>query len=142
MFSEEILVTGSIAAALIAGLGLPASADQGLTLIYGFSHEEAADSFRAAATEDPECAMCSWGVALARGPNINACMDPANHPEIRAALDRAIASVPKTTANEQAYVGALADRYGAEALEDRSQKLDGVVIWGLNAPENILAVAT
>ncbi|MEE2775737.1 MAG: hypothetical protein VYE73_03110, partial [Acidobacteriota bacterium] len=54
----------------------------------------------------------------------------------------AIASAPKTTANEQAYVGALADRNGAEALEDRSQKLDGVVIWGLNAPETILAVAT
>src|ERR1700683_1622876 len=40
--------------------------DQGLTLVYGFNHEEAARSFGYVATLDPKCAMAHWGVALAR----------------------------------------------------------------------------
>src|SRR5437868_1878514 len=45
--------------------------DQGLALIYGFNHDEAALSFRRAAALDPQCAMAWWGVALAVGPNYN-----------------------------------------------------------------------
>ncbi len=32
--------------------------DQGLMLSYGFNHSEAARSFREAARQDPDCAMC------------------------------------------------------------------------------------
>ena len=50
--------------------------DQGLTLVYGFNHEEAARSFRRAATLDPASPMPHWGIALALGPNINLDVDP------------------------------------------------------------------
>src|SRR5688500_9937445 len=46
--------------------------DQGLTLSYAFNHAEAIRAFRQAASIDPACAMCYWGVAFALGPNINA----------------------------------------------------------------------
>ena len=45
--------------------------DQGLTLLYGFNHDEAARYFRRAAELDPEAAMPYWGLALAIGPNYN-----------------------------------------------------------------------
>ena len=54
--------------------------DQGLVLAYGFNHLEAERSFREAARLDPECAMCYWGIAFVRGPNINSMMDPENVP--------------------------------------------------------------
>ncbi len=46
--------------------------DQGLRLYYAFNHAEAIRSFEEALRLDPDCAMCSWGKALAHGPNINA----------------------------------------------------------------------
>ena len=38
--------------------------DQGLTLLYGFNHEEAIRSFEHAAELDPKAAMPHWGMAL------------------------------------------------------------------------------
>src|SRR5215213_7415126 len=49
--------------------------DQGLRLTYAFNHAEAVTAFTEAARLDPTCAMCSWGIALALGPNINIPMD-------------------------------------------------------------------
>src|SRR5688572_6568475 len=46
--------------------------NQGLMLSYAFNHAEAIRAFRHAASLDPDCAMCYWGVAFALGPNINA----------------------------------------------------------------------
>ena len=48
--------------------------DQGLRLFWAFNHAEAIRSFREAERLDSTCAMCSFGVALAYGPNINAPM--------------------------------------------------------------------
>ena len=39
--------------------------NQGLTLYFGFNHEEAIRSFEQASLLDPDCAMAPWGVALA-----------------------------------------------------------------------------
>src|SRR4051812_41852719 len=50
--------------------------DQGLRLVYGFNHDEAARSFAKAAMLDPTCASCYWGVALVLGPNYNVPMLP------------------------------------------------------------------
>src|SRR5436190_10506036 len=45
--------------------------DQGLTLLYGFNHDEAARYFQRAAALDRDAAMPYWGLALAVGPNYN-----------------------------------------------------------------------
>ena len=45
--------------------------DQGLTLVYGFNHDEAARLFARAAEFDPKSPMPHWGIALALGPNYN-----------------------------------------------------------------------
>lgn len=94
--------------------------DQGMTLAFGFNHEEAADSFRAAIAADAECAMCYWGLAYVLGPNINAAMDAANQEEARQSIDRALALADKVTPAEQAYIRALDARYGSEFVADRA----------------------
>src|SRR5215467_13324526 len=45
--------------------------DQGLALLYGFNHDEAARYFRHAIELDPDAAMLYWGLALSIGPNYN-----------------------------------------------------------------------
>src|SRR5438552_2602095 len=49
--------------------------DQGITLLYGFNHEEAGRAFQKAAEIDPQSPMPLWGIALAVGPNYNADVD-------------------------------------------------------------------
>ncbi len=44
--------------------------DQGLAFDYGFNHDEAYQSFAAAAALDPKLAMANWGIALVLGPQL------------------------------------------------------------------------
>lgn len=97
--------------------------DQGLTLVYAFNHAEAVRSFREAQRLDPSCAMCFWGEALALGPNINKPMDDKDVPAAWAALQKAQAVIAGATPKEQSLIRALATRYVAEPVKDRS-KLD------------------
>jgi tetratricopeptide (TPR) repeat protein len=89
--------------------------DQGLRLIYGFNHDEAARSFARAAQLDPKCASCYWGLALVLGPNYNVPMLPDRFPAAWEAVQKAEANAAGATAVEQALIAALAKRYpGAE----------------------------
>jgi hypothetical protein len=97
--------------------------DQGLTLAYGFNHQEAVRSFREATRLDPDCAMCYWGVAVALGPNINKPMADADVPVAWEALQQAKRLASKVTQKEQAYITALETRYSPQPVKDR-QKLD------------------
>ena len=85
--------------------------NQGLALSYGFNHDGAIRSFRAAQALDPECAMCFWGEALAHGPNINAPMDPAANAKAVAAASRAMTLRNNATPWERDLIGAIAVRY-------------------------------
>ena len=87
--------------------------DQGLTLVYGFNHEEAIRSFEQAAKLDPNCAMAYWGIALAYGPNINLPMEPSAVSPAFDAIAKAKALAPKAGAADQAYIEALATRYSS-----------------------------
>lgn len=93
--------------------------DQGLALIYGFNHDEAALSFRRAAELDPQCAMAWWGVALALGPNYN---DPepdmAREKASWDAIQKARALAANATPQERAYIDALARRYSNDPKPD------------------------
>ncbi len=93
--------------------------NQGLTLAYAFNHKEAERAFREVARLDPDCAMAYWGIALVLGPNINAAMDNAEVPNAYAAIQKARALAPKASAEEQAFINALAQRYAAAAVTDR-----------------------
>src|ERR1700704_882839 len=93
--------------------------DQGLTLVYGFNHDEAIRAFRRAAELDPASPMPHWGIALALGPNINDVDVDADRE--RAAYDeaqRARALAASAPAQERAYVEALVKRYSIDPKAD------------------------
>src|SRR4030095_13852882 len=76
-------------------------------------------SFRLAQRIDPACAMCSWGEALALGPNINVAMDSASGVAAHAAIRRAVSLASRATPRERAYIAALAERYGHDPTARR-----------------------
>lgn len=86
--------------------------DQGLTLYWGFDHEEARRSFERASELDPGFAMAQWGLALSAGPHINLpMMDEERDRAAHVALNRALTSIDEATPFEQALVHALEKRY-------------------------------
>jgi tetratricopeptide (TPR) repeat protein len=97
--------------------------DQGMILVYGFNHDEAARAFRRAAELDPKMAMAHWGLALALGPNYNQTTIPAER--MRAAheaVTKGLALAAGGPAHERAYLEALARRFSADPAADQ-QKL-------------------
>jgi tetratricopeptide (TPR) repeat protein len=90
--------------------------DQGMRWLWAFNHDEATRSFARAATIDPACAMCFWGVALTVGPNYNLPLMSAPRGQVAfAALQRAQVLAPKASPLEQAMIAALAKRYPTAA---------------------------
>jgi tetratricopeptide (TPR) repeat protein len=92
--------------------------DQGLTLVYGFNHDEAIRSFRRAAELDPASPMPLWGIALALGPNINLDVDPAREQEAHETAQRAWLLAASAPAAERAYAAALVKRYSNDPKAD------------------------
>lgn len=93
--------------------------DQGMSLMWGFNHDEATRSFAKAAAIDPHCAACFWGVSFTVGPNYNLLFLSAPRARVAfEALGRARAEAAHGSPVEQALIGALAKRYpGADALD-------------------------
>ena len=94
--------------------------DQGLSLIYSFHYIDARRSFDRAAALDPQCAMCFWGAALARGQFINHRMLARDKPGADSAMQRALALARQP--HEQALIAALATRYTWESAADHAPK--------------------
>jgi tetratricopeptide (TPR) repeat protein len=94
--------------------------DQGLRLVYGFNHAEAIRSFARAAQLDPTCAMCSWGIAYAYGPHVNAGMDSASGVRAYEAAQKARALAASGPAWQRAYVDAVNARYAAVPPANRA----------------------
>ena len=83
--------------------------DQGVILVYGFNHDEAARSFRRAAELDPKMAMAHWGVAMALGPNYNeTTISPERMRAAHDAVRKGLALAADGPAHERAYLEALA----------------------------------
>ena len=101
--------------------GSPAARDrfeQGMAQAYAFNETEAVRAFKAALAQDPDCAMCAWGVAYQLGPNINA----TERGDLREALryvDHALKHADRASERERALIQALALRYahGSEARD-------------------------
>jgi len=97
--------------------------DQGLTLVFGFNHEEGARAFRRASELDPQSAMAFWGIALALGPCINLDVDLPHEKAAYEAAQKAMSLAPAGTERERAYIQALAKRYSSDPNVDL-RKLD------------------
>ncbi|HUR37826.1 MAG TPA: hypothetical protein VM009_08415 [Terriglobales bacterium] len=89
--------------------------DQGLALLYGFNHDEAAKAFQQSAKLDPNLAMAYWGVALVNGMNYNAPEFPNALNVARENLKKAEAVSAKASPAERAYIAALTKRYGDDS---------------------------
>lgn len=95
--------------------------DQGLALIFGFNHDEAARLFARAAELDPKSPMPHWGIALALGPNYNMPPMPEREEKAWKAIESAVKLAKNAPENERAYVNALAKRYSKDPDADRKQ---------------------
>src|SRR5215475_16112249 len=97
--------------------------NQGLTLLYGFNHDEAARYFRRAAQLDPEAAMPDWGLALSIGPNYNdTAVDENRARATYEAVQKAMARAPQASAHEQDYIRALVKRYPTPSAQSDWQQ--------------------
>lgn len=92
--------------------------DQGLTLVYGFNHEQAIRSFERASELDPAAPMPYWGKALALGPNYNADIDLDHERGPFATIQKAKELAAAGPENERDYVNALAKRYSDDPKAD------------------------
>jgi tetratricopeptide (TPR) repeat protein len=93
---------------------------QGLGLAYGFNHAGAIASFREAQRLDPTCAMCWWGEAMARGPNINAPMDVSANARTVATARYGQWLARNATPAERALADAMVRRYSLDPKADRA----------------------
>ena len=99
--------------------------DQGIQLMYAFTLEDAARSFREAQLRDPECAMCYWGEAWAWGPYLNGPMGPQSLPRAQAAIEKALEHAPgNTSAVERDLIDAMAHRYVGRTDRTAQIKVD------------------
>jgi tetratricopeptide (TPR) repeat protein len=87
--------------------------DEGLTLLYGFNHEEAFRSFERAAVLDPKAPMPHWGMSLALGTNYNDTATPDRLGQAFKHLEEARQRAAAGNDVERAFVDALALRYVA-----------------------------
>ena len=99
--------------------------DQGLIMAFAFNHAESVRSFKAAQRLDPNCAICFWGEALARGPNINvtsdgkAVMSPENRKEAFKAFKIAESLKESASLKERDFIEALKTRYNGNPKTSR-----------------------
>jgi tetratricopeptide (TPR) repeat protein len=90
--------------------------------MYSFGRREAIRSFREAWKRDPGCGMCYWGEAWAWGPNLNESMSPEQSRFAYEAIQKAVALKSTASAVEQAFIDAMAVRYGE--IFDASRAVD------------------
>ena len=92
--------------------------DQGITLIYGFNHEEAGRAFEQGAKLDPASPMPLWGVALAVGPNYNADVDAQREKVAFETIQKAQKLAEHAPQIEKDYVATMAVRYSGDEKPD------------------------
>ena len=93
--------------------------DEGLSLLYGFNHEESFKSFALAAAKDASSPMPHWGMALALGTNINDVAPADRLKQGYAHLSEAQARKAAGSEVEQGLVAALSKRYVADPTGDQ-----------------------
>jgi hypothetical protein len=114
--------------------------DEGLTLLYGFNHDEAFRSFQRAAALDDQSPMPHWGMALALGTNINDTAPAERLAQAYHHLAAAQARAANGSPEEQALVEALGKRYVAKPEGDQMARerayADAMAAAALAFPED------
>lgn len=87
--------------------------DEGLTLLYGFNHEESFRSFERAAALDAKAPMPHWGMSLALGTNYNDTATPDRLQQAYTHLTHAQERATNGSDVERAFIDALSKRYVA-----------------------------
>lgn len=102
--------------------------DQGFQMMYAFTTEDAARSFREAWKLDPECAICYWGEAWAWGSYLNGRMKAEDSPRAYAAIQKAIelADAGFASEKEKAFINTMAVRYAVDYVEEEQKKRDSL----------------
>ncbi|WP_233843673.1 hypothetical protein [Dyella sp. 2HG41-7] len=85
--------------------------NNGMQLAHAFAHRAAIAAFRRAEQLDPQCAMCVWGEAWARGPTINFTIDQTVQAQLASLADHAAALAKDNPPKERALIAALQKRY-------------------------------
>jgi len=99
--------------------------DQGMQMVYAFTYPVAIRSFEEAERQDPNCAMCYWGEAQARGPFLNSRMTEANARPAYEAAQHALSLIDQTDDPvEKALIRAMSIRYAEEHNPDTRAVLD------------------
>ena len=105
--------------------------DRGLNWTFGFNHDEAIRCFEKAREIDPGCAMASWGIAYATGPNYNmpwSLFDERGRAKALAkaydAMETALAAAGQVSALERALIEALQARYPQREITDDMEAWD------------------
>src|SRR5882724_11068952 len=105
---EEV---GSVHFSISCAADLAGSFNRAVALLHSFQYEQTRQAFTEIASEDPQCAMAQWGVAMSHYHGLWENGDTAAG---RVALNKAkqiAASNAKTTPREAAYIDALAEIY-------------------------------
>ena len=92
--------------------------DQGVRLVWAFDEVEAIRAFREAQRLDPQCAMCFWGEAWARGPTINLRPRTQELDAARAAAVRAVSLSRRLPGRERRLIRAMRQRTGAKEFQN------------------------
>ncbi len=87
---------------------------QGVRLVWAFDEAEAIRSFQQAQRLDPNCAMCFWGEAWARGPTINLQPRTAELEAARTAANRAVELGTRLNPHDRYLVRAMQLRTSGE----------------------------
>jgi len=99
--------------------------DQGMQMVYAFTYPVAIRSFEEAQRRDPNCAMCYWGEAQARGPFLNSRMTGSNAGPAYEAARHAMSLIDQTDDPvEKALIQAMSIRYAEEHDPDTRAALD------------------
>ena len=96
--------------------------DEGLTLLYGFNHEEAFRSFERAAALDDKAPMPHWGMSLALGTNYNDTATPDRIQQAYSHLTHAQQRAANGSDVERSFIDALAKRYVATPDDGNQRK--------------------
>ena len=105
--------------------GAQAYYKQGMQMMYAFTLPAGLASFEEAQRQDPNCAMCYFGEAWARGPFLNGEMRASNAPLAFEAIQKALdLGEESATLVERALIEAMSLRYIEEEDEGRRPQLD------------------